>query len=215
MGLTTKGRNQKADVQVAFDHIASHPGADATDIANVLGTGARYGREIVALLLDLLVIKRTDDDANAFELQDRGIVWSDVEAALDYRTSKAKKADATEKRAAATGSCKCGCGAPTSNSRRLYRPGHDARHAGQVARAIAAGQVTLADGLAQLPSDALRIKARDMVARLQAKAQAAEPIVAETFKVKRGRWTYPAQRMSDGTEYRNTKRDGSGDWVRM
>lgn len=63
--------------------------------------------------------------------------------------------------------CLCGCGDTTSGG--SYRPGHDARHAGQVGRAIAAGGD--ADTLVKaLPTDALRAKAVAFAAR-----QAAQP----------------------------------------
>jgi len=57
--------------------------------------------------------------------------------------------------------CLCGCG---SSARLQYRPGHDARHAGQVARELSTAAVSLTPKereaiLRSLPSDALRAKA--------------------------------------------------------
>lgn len=61
------------------------------------------------------------------------------------------------------GKCLCGCGAETKRS---YRPGHDARHAGQVGRLLAAGTSLSPEQrsqlLATLPSEALRQKALRM-----------------------------------------------------
>lgn len=72
-----------------------------------------------------------------------------------------------------SGNCRCGCGENTVKG--LYRPGHDARHAGAVARDLAASAVegyerTTADS--DLGSDALRAKAYKMAERLTAKAAA-------------------------------------------
>ena len=65
--------------------------------------------------------------------------------------------------------CTCGCGAQVKG---LYKQGHDARHAGNVARAaiarlIADPDTNLADTsdlVAELPTEALRAKAAKMIA---------------------------------------------------
>lgn len=61
--------------------------------------------------------------------------------------------------------CTCGCGEPTT---RRYRPGHDARHAGRVGRALAGEAGLTADQsqrmLGELPSEALRAKALKIAA---------------------------------------------------
>jgi hypothetical protein len=70
--------------------------------------------------------------------------------------------------------CRCGCG-EICNRGRNYRPGHDARHAGDIARQIANHDP---DGdtrnvwLNKLPTDALRIKADNMADGLLRKAAA-------------------------------------------
>lgn len=64
-----------------------------------------------------------------------------------------------------THGCLCGCGNSVRRSTALYLPGHDARHAAAVGRAlITAGHAdpALLDGL---PSDALRAKAQAMLSR--------------------------------------------------
>lgn len=68
--------------------------------------------------------------------------------------------------------CLCECG-ETAAAERYYLPGHDARHAGVVGRAIMAGGKS-AELLASLPTAALRNKAREMVARKAAKAEASK-----------------------------------------
>lgn len=110
--------------------------------------------------------------------------------------------------------CNCGCGNLVRKPKSLYAPGHDARHAGLVAReVIATGNNAL---LAQaLPTMALQLKAAAMVARTatKAEAKATKATVTKSVEpVKVGRWTYPAMRKG-GVILRNTKRDGSGEWV--
>jgi hypothetical protein len=58
--------------------------------------------------------------------------------------------------------CLCGCGQIGRGS--SYRPGHDARHASRIGRAMAAAGEEDPELLAQLPSDALRAKALKMLA---------------------------------------------------
>jgi hypothetical protein len=113
--------------------------------------------------------------------------------------------------------CLCYCGLQTSRNR-LYLPGHDARHASDVAKRILAGE-DKTKALNELGSDALRAKAIQQVARTQVKAtvravkaQAQNPAV-EVEPVKIGRWVYPARRDAHGVIVRNTKTDGSGEWV--
>jgi len=60
--------------------------------------------------------------------------------------------------------CRCGCGEQVGR-RALYRPGHDARHASQVGRAMIAAGAEDPVLLAALPSEALRVKARAMLNR--------------------------------------------------
>ncbi|QHB47223.1 hypothetical protein SEA_APPLECIDER_54 [Arthrobacter phage AppleCider] len=161
-----------------------------------------------------------------------------------------------------TRQCNCGCGEATSSSKTMYKPGHDARHAGNVARAMAAdyNDAGNEEKLEALPSANLKHKARTMAARLVEKAakkadrtaarkpsdkpakpagKIAEVVAAEEAAhaeetatevpepmftddepqgfpgtVKVGRWEYPAKYDANTqTTLRNTKRDGSGEWV--
>lgn len=69
---------------------------------------------------------------------------------------------ATVKAKPAPANCACGCGAPTITAKAVFLSGHDARHAGNVGRALAAN-----------PKDAAALKARDALSeKLQAKADA-------------------------------------------
>jgi hypothetical protein len=111
--------------------------------------------------------------------------------------------------------CLCGCGFPVNNRKRNYRPGHDAKHAGVVARAMAAtSDLDKRDRLKDaLPTDALKWKAASMADRLiakgrkedpntvpiakvmeQAKADYIQKVTFETGTVKRGRYSYDAER---------------------
>lgn len=66
--------------------------------------------------------------------------------------------------------CLCGCAEVVKSKRGTYRPGHDARHAGEVARQVAADGDT--GRYEALPTEALRSKAAGLTARLLAKAEA-------------------------------------------
>lgn len=133
--------------------------------------------------------------------------------------------------------CRCGCEQQVGATS-TYRPGHDARHAGIVGRQVAELLVSKhayvsaddvpqpeADEFAKMPSLPLKYKARyvarnilekeerkatRMEARKAKKADKVETTELDPIKV--GRWTYPA-RERDGVTERNTKRDGSGEWV--
>lgn len=115
--------------------------------------------------------------------------------------------------------CLCGCGEPVTNRKRNYRPGHDARHAGQVARELVEMMKLGTNSQARkkmlegLPTDSLRAKAAAMADRISAKATMTrksttpsdarrKEVLAEESakaklvagKVKVGRWSYPANR---------------------
>lgn len=165
------------------------------------------------------------------------------------------KNQTTSTKASTTRACRCGCGESTSSSKTQYRPGHDARHVGIVARDIAASsqegyERTTADsdlgsvllqGKAQAMADRLLAKKQPQdrkVAKKEAKLAAADKVAQEeaeyaektappepmfedeiasgyktTEGVKVGRWVYPGRQNHFGVQERNTKRDGSGEWV--
>lgn len=106
--------------------------------------------------------------------------------------------------------CGCGCNAQVRSAKSLYVPGHDARHVSKVVR----GESTLDT----LPSTALRVKANDAIARLEAKAskpsKAVKAAASREGIVRVGRWDYPARQGNlSGAVTRNDKRDGSGKWI--
>lgn len=160
-----------------------------------------------------------------------------AEAAFDeaWPTTEVEIAAPKASTTVASGVCHCGCKGKTSKGKG-YLPGHDARHAGQVARAILATPVGGDNRdhlLATLPTEALRNKALAQIARGNAKQTTAKPAPKAKVAVKRpsaeqepgtvldGFVTYegdlqPAQRgVMDGRVYLNINdaRDGSGDWL--
>lgn len=60
-------------------------------------------------------------------------------AAPAAKAPKATPAPAAAAKPASAQPCRCGCGEQTIRPEALYRPGHDARHAGAIAKAILAG----------------------------------------------------------------------------
>ena len=63
--------------------------------------------------------------------------------------------------------CACGCELPTGGR---YRPGHDARHSGWLARQVIAGELTYDEAMDRLATDALRAKTHRQIERAAAKA---------------------------------------------
>lgn len=126
--------------------------------------------------------------------------------------------------------CRCGCGQPT-NKGKGYLPGHDARHAGAVARAILANPTKEAwAALKALPTEALRTKARAQVERGNNRsmgsgvpipaAPATDGVVNGYVMVPRPHFRIgervPAQTFLVSGEQRmniNDAKDGSGDWL--
>ncbi|AZS08035.1 hypothetical protein SEA_GREENHEARTS_56 [Arthrobacter phage GreenHearts] len=81
----------------------------------------------------------------------------------------------TTAKAVTTRHCTCGCGEATSSAKTMYKPGHDARHAGNVARAIAEAVLNGTEAevsLTDLPTANLVHKADAMSKRLVEKARA-------------------------------------------
>lgn len=141
----------------------------------------------------------------------------------------------------APGACACGCGAEVTNAKRHFLPGHDQRLMGILVRAHREGlevswmsgglmisgtatdyaQLVLNEGgQAKLARYIATEPKRTRKGRRTTAAQAAEIIasapVAPKFtegEVKIGRWVYPARSFPNGAIVRNTKRDGSGEWV--
>lgn len=137
------------------------------------------------------------------------------------------------------GFCLCGCNQQTS-PKANYRPGHDAAHVSFLLATIVNhgdfSQAAVAEYAKALPSMPLRQKLEravdNFVARQSAKPRQSrtEWVDCDTDDYKIGRWTYPVQvemyredapglKPGQESEYlyfrRNTKRDGSGEWVAL
>ncbi|QBZ73246.1 hypothetical protein SEA_THERESITA_57 [Microbacterium phage Theresita] len=137
--------------------------------------------------------------------------------------------------------CLCGCGQTTS-AKANYRPGHDAAHVSNLlAELLVSGDISqnAVTALAKrLPSLPLQVKFQRAVdnyaarkaARPSARQARTEWVDCDTDDYKVGRWTYPVQvkmyregvsglKPGQESEYldfrRNTKRDGSGEWVKL
>lgn len=139
--------------------------------------------------------------------------------------------------------CLCNCGQATG-PKSHYRSGHDATHVSNLLAAIAqSGDLSQANVnryLIGLPSKALQIKLQNAVDRLALRRAAKvagrgrgdsrfEWVDSDTDDYRVGRWLYPVQikmvkedRLLAGEDpsaildsRRNTKRDGSGEWVKL
>lgn len=150
---------------------------------------------------------------------------------------------ATQTVAPAVRTCRCGCGHEVQGKKSIYRPGHDARHAGRVAR-LTLDRPTDEhefDLIEALPSAALRTKAMMMHERLAAKRtngttrlnrkakeagfeRPQQQAVASLDRIDEGevrevKGTVKIGRWEyparnlGGQVWRNEARDGSGEWV--
>lgn len=181
---------------LAFDDFATTP-AEVADVVEGV-TNVRYSRELLGTLVNagLLAVTDVNGDGDVWQVANPGTFddyerdeaeevidsWLAAKIASPTTTKEGKTMTAkstkprTTKTKNPTGKCLCGCG---ENSTSNYRPGHDARHAGVVARQIAGPKVTPAQAtkaLATLPSEALRLKASAMADRIIDKAKAKQPV---------------------------------------
>jgi hypothetical protein len=209
---------------------------DVSDIAQIPGvTNTRHARELLGVLVNKALV--TEEEINndgipvwqAFETYDfitRDEAAAKFDAAFANPTQEVTTVNTNDTLDGATefhttpkgGHCLCGCGVQ-ANAGRIYKPGHDARHVSKLVKATLAGQITKAEAHKQLPSAPLSYKYDNALANADAntskrtrKTAKADPVVEATDPVKVGRWEYPGRKV-DGKQERNTKRDGSGEWV--
>ncbi len=222
---TAAAKNLEHDLRVAymlgFDNFSTEP----VEVGNAVHSNSRYGRELLAVLVNkagLMCTTRvngTDEVWQCRETYDnttRGAALDTINAwlAANMTTQAADKALKTKNtpnntNPAGLPNCLCGC-AEITNRNRNYRPGHDARHAGRVGRALAAtGNTEL---LAALPTAALRLKAQAVALKAaEGKAKPAKAIRPEEAEpilgnIKIGRWTYVASKDGFGrVQYKNNK----------
>ena len=117
--------------------------------------------------------------------------------------------------------CACECGGLTRSPKATFIPGHDAKLVSKLARRM---YVAYRDG-DQVAEFGLWQKARAFSPALQGKLHGAFRLakvrggrvrsqgrsIPETVKI--GRWEYPTKLSNRGQVFRNTKRDGSGEWI--
>lgn len=133
--------------------------------------------------------------------------------------------------------CRCGCSESVA-PRKSYRPGHDARHVSILLDGLKSDAEQNAESLIsmnslrvamrELDTPALKLKLQRAVDRCNDRRLGSRtvtrPVSSEGFEygqVRVGRWDYPARtRVNSNTQEifpdsmeRNTKRDGSGEWV--
>lgn len=177
-----------ADLKRVYQTIFDAFAISTSEIADTLkGINTRYARELCGALQQGNLITLTEDGegSEAWQTNDPGTYdsheWAEAEKIIDNwlgvkppsplnATSSKGASPRSSLKSGATGPhpCACGCG-EVLHTRSVYRPGHDARHAGAVGRQVArevmetgggaADLETDADRFAVLPSDALRAKA--------------------------------------------------------
>lgn len=186
---------------LAFDSFSTDP----IEVADRLGIKSRYARELLGVLVShrLLAISDVNGEYDVWQVIEPGTYDShtrdDAVAHIDNwlatftqednmpatatktRKPATKKATATKPKdtnPADLPLCKCGCETPVGSRKTSYRPGHDARHAGQVGRKFIEQGKADPKLLATLPSEKLQAKALRMLQvsddKQDAKAAAAE-----------------------------------------
>lgn len=185
--------DQRETLRKVYKYIFDSFAVNVSDLAEYLDVNVRYARELVGVLSEAGLIIESDVNGEEFVWQtnDPG-TYDDhteeeadavIDAWLDEKFPNTVQAVSAAKTASAKPpkpaegefrKCNCGCGENVSG-KSWYRPGHDARHAGNVARDIVANHATRGydrrEALAALSSDKLRVKAEDMAERLIAKIE--------------------------------------------
>lgn len=232
--VATVAKDLREVYLLAFTDFSTDPSeiAQATDRR----INSRYARELLATLVQhgmmtTTTVNGADEVWQCLETRDN-TTRGEAEARIDaWLASFAPVATAIAPKVRRTGTatktnpaglpgCLCGCGEVTNRTSN-YRPGHDARHAGQVGRALAVLQAEHPDtvdvemALASLPTAALRAKAMGVAAKAGATKTSAPKTMREVANkakravaaiqypisgsVKVGRWTYPAAKDERGT----------------
>ena len=128
--------------------------------------------------------------------------------------------------------CACGCENLCNAPGSTFRPGHDARLVSKLLKSITAGELTIDQAARKAVTGPLAQKLRDAHKRAEIKAQmkaagatnrsANRMAKGATAKsrtygsIKIGRWEYPTiTENKSGITHRNSKRDGSGEWVEV
>lgn len=198
---------------MAFDNMSVDPVTVEQETDGRIG--ARFARELIGTLAQANLLGEVEIEGETLwqtsfsvDEADRSEVETFIDEFLGLKKAKpAKKATATSGKATTKHEgyhpCGCGCGenVPAKSN---YRPGHDARHAGQVGREIAVNYATPGfdrrELLAALPSDALKAKAELIADKaIERSSKKSSPTFTEgTAKV--GKNTVKARMTNDGIE---------------
>lgn len=199
---------------MAFDNMSVDPVTVEQETDGRIGS--RFARELIGTLANSNLLGENEVEGEtlwqtSFSVDDteREEVEAFIDEFLGLKKAKpAKKATATSGKSTAKheGYHPCGCGCEENvPAKSNYRPGHDARHAGQVGREIAVNYATPGfdrrELLAALPSDALKDKAEAIAEKAieRAAKKADKPVMTEgTAKV--GKNTVKARMTNDGIE---------------
>ena len=225
------------DLIGAFVYVVTNEPTTPVDFAHAHtdnSVNSRYAREVFGVLGSASLIEQIDaHDGDGWVLTQETQAAENPNAALDAWLAEqglnatpppagAKSAPMQPKEPREGNSCYCGCNVKTSSHKSFYLPGHDARHAGMVGKAIAEARLdmkadpeTVKDNVRalcdELPSEKLTLKAQNIGNRLfsvemekRAKIEeAAKPLekpaeyVGEgTIRV--GKNEYAAERGDDG-----------------
>lgn len=167
-----------------FDAFATTP-QDVAD--NVEGINTKYARQLLAdLITNGLVVQSEGPEGDVWQSiltyddLDRTEAESNFDGAYNTNKEKEMRKTATATKPAKTETyhdCYCGCGEQVP-SKSFYRPGHDARHAGQVGKEIARRYTEEGfdrrELLADLPSERLTAKAEAIAEKAIERAEAKE-----------------------------------------
>lgn len=135
------------------------------DVALELGCTRASVRNAVQSLVEVDLLRANPLRAGWYEHDHYDDPHTAFEEMFPMKTDKTPTVTGDRGNAdSATTECRCGCGEHVLSGKSLYRPGHDARHAGNVGRTLAALPDTATTNerhevLARLGSDALRDKA--------------------------------------------------------
>lgn len=138
--------------------------------------------------------------------------------------------------------CECGCNNLTRTPEARFLPGHDQRLVSIIGRKLAEARIAedydevtkiVGEQAERWPNLEDKIENRawklesEMIKKAAKKSKSAAKVMREVaqeiakatevtdeFTVKVGRWEYPAKMNNLGLVWRNTKRDGSGEWIR-
>lgn len=224
--------SDNTDLIKAYEYVAKREAFLPSDLADDLGFNMRYAREIIGVLMSkkLAILDTSNPDfdyyvavtpSDPFEIRSYGMKklgLKEDEVRQPKTPKEPKMASSTTTKTKDTSNyhpCNCGCGEnvpPKSN----YRPGHDARHAGVIGRAVAETGDT---GLYKdLPTDALKAKAQGIAEKAVAKAGKREIKAGKSPSVKPSEVresTHEEGTIKVGKTERAAKRDAKGNVVYM